>query len=356
MLSYGTIPGPAVPGIDVPGVFTPGEPGLAGAQYSQVVYPTPLTWLGIGRELVAGRPVLPTNTVPVGETYQPEDLQSFLRDTSLRSTMSGLFGETRGVAHSSFAYAGPAFLDVDGFFFDNVLGDLSSVSNGVLGSAQPLNAPLAVGATTLAVSASLGSVVTGSVIQIADGDSSEIVIASAGSTGTAVNFAGTPCRFGHTTAATAALEAVSLTYTHTFAQLNSGSGQPPVHSLTDFTNITPGVGARTYPGAVVTQMGLSGNAGALLTRSVSGEAWISAPAASMPVNNVSAAAPVANWQWNVTVGGAPVYNIGDWSLTLGRQSVIYYGAQGSQDPWLIPRGDLGVTFSLDTPVAIREAP
>ena len=110
--------------------------------------------------------MLPANTVPISGTYEPEDTPAFLRDTNLRAVQAGLFGETLGPQSSTFSFSGLAFLDVDGFWLDNVFGDLSTTSSGTLGTAQALTNALNAGDTSLAVAVSLGAVVTGSVIQI----------------------------------------------------------------------------------------------------------------------------------------------------------------------------------------------
>lgn len=324
-------------------------------QTASVLYPSPLSFLGIAREIIAGSPELPTNTVPVAGPYEPEDAPEYLRDQNLRAVMTGLFGETLGPEASTFSYGGVAFADTDGFWLDNIFGDLSSVSNGTLGTARILTAALAVGDTSLTVGASLGAVTTGSVIQISDGAASEIVIATVGSTATAVNFTGTPCRFAHAASVTAVLETASSNYTHTFAVLNSGSGQPPVHTLTDYTGVTALTGARSYPAAVVGSLEFNGNGGVLLTRTVGGTAWISAPSASTPSNILSAAAPIANWQCTVTVGGSPTPNVTGWGASFKREMVVYYGANSSQNPFTIARGNLSAGFSLDS-MAVNETP
>jgi hypothetical protein len=324
--------------------------------YASVLYPSPNSFLGVARELAAGSPTLPTNTVPVGASYEPEDTPQFLDDLGLRAAMAADYGETIGVQDSSFNFSGPAFLDVDGFFCDNLFGDLSSTSNGTLGTARNLTAAIAIGATSLTVGISLGAVTTGSVVQISDGAASEIVIATAGSTGTNVLFVNTPTRFAHSVLSTASLQTVASSYAHTFAVLNSGSGQAPTHSLTEYTGITSSVGARTYPSACVERLEFSGNAEQILTRAVSGAAWISAPSVSTPANTLSAAPPVASWQATVSVNGAALYNVGDWKLALQRQMVIYFTASTAQTPSVIARGPLSATFSTDTSPAINESP
>lgn len=144
--------------------------------------------------------------------------------------------------------------------------------------------------------------------------------------------------------------------THTFAILNTGSGQPPTHSLTDFTNLTASTGARTYPSACVSQLDFTGNAESLLMQKVSGNSWLSAAAAQTPVNTTAFTIPQANWQSTVTVGGTQVYNVGEWGIAIKRMLQIYWTAQNSQQPFIIARGGLGITGTLNYTVAMNEQP
>lgn len=322
-----------------------------------VIYPSSNTWLGIGRELVTATPVLPVATIPLDKgSFSPEDTPRFLPDEAIRGVMAQLYNDVLGPEDATFSYGGPNFLDVDGFWFDNILGDLSTTSNGTLGSASPFGTATAIGATSFAVAPSIGSVSTGSVIQISDGSASEVVVATAGSTGTAINCTNNPLRFAHTTSATAALQSAATNYTHTFSLLNSGSGQPPTHTVTDNYNITPTVGARSYPSACLSQLDLTGNAEQLLDVKVSGNSWISAPAASKPANTTAFVVPVANWRSTVSVGGTQIYDIGEWAVSFKRQLQVYWTAQNAQNPYVIARGGLGVTGTLAYSVAVDESP
>lgn len=326
-------------------------------QYAPAVAPSALSWLGIGREPVAGSPVLPAAAVPVdSDGYEPEDTPAFLHDQGIRATMGAEFGVIPGVQSATFTFGGPLFLDSWGYFLDNLLGDLSTISSGTLGTARSLAAPLAVGATSLAVSVSLGTVSVGSVIQIADGSASEVVTATSFTGGTAVSFAGTPCRFAHTTAATAALQTADGGYQHTFALLDSGTGQPPVHTLTDWTGLTPGVSARAYASATVAQMDLSGDSMGLIMAKVSGMSWLSVPAASTPPAPPGFAPPLASWRSAVTLGGAPVLDAGQWAVSCRRQLVLYWNAGNAQAPYVIARGPLAITGGLDYTVPSDEGP
>lgn len=321
------------------------------------IWPSTKTWLGIAREAVTGTPLTPTNTIPLDKgSFSPEDTPKFLPDEAIRGSLASLYNDIIGVTDATFSFGGPAFLDVGGFWIDNAFGDLSSTSGGTLATAQPLSAPIAVGAVAFSVGISLGSVVTGSVIQISDGPASEIVIATAGSTGTSILFANNPTRFAHTVAATASLQTAAVNYTHKFALINTGTGQPPTHTITDFTGITTSVGARAYPSACVSSVDFSGNAEQLLMEKVSGNSWLSAPASITPVNTTAFTIPVPNWRSTVTVGGTQIFNIGEWSAQFKRVLQIYWTAQGAQNPFIIARGGLSATYDLNYAVAIDESP
>lgn len=316
-----------------------------------------LGWAGIAREPSPGQAAMPTAAVPVTlDAYEPEDTPAILLDTGLRASMGGVAGAVLGPLESVLAFGGPLFPDSGGFWLDNLLGDLSTTSGGTLGTAQALSAALAIGATTLTVGTSLGAVSTGSVIQISDGAASEIVIATAGSTGTTVLFTGTPCRFAHAVTATAALQTAGGGYSHVFSVLNSGTGQPWTHTLTDTTGLTAGTGARAYPGACVTQISLTGNpAGGFITGSVTGVAWPSQPSAATPSFPAVLTVPLTGWRAVVDVSGV-VANAGPWTVTMQRQTAVYRSPAGGQSPWIIARGGLVVTGTLGYPDPPDETP
>ena len=244
---------------------------------------------------------------------------------------------------------------------DNVFGDLSSTSNGTLGTARGITVAIPVGGTVATTgTVSIGTVTTGSVVQLGDGAASEIFVATAGSSGTIVYFTENPARFAHGTTSTLALETAAVNYSHKFALLNSGGGysgaQPPTHTLFDYTSLTPTVGARAYPSACVSQMDFTGNAEQLLMQKVTGNSWVSAPAGTTPTNTTQFSVPVANWRSTVTIGGTAVYDVGEWAASFKRQLQIYWTAQGTTNPFIIARGGLNATFTVNFTVAQDETP
>src|SRR5271170_4740024 len=109
-----------------------------------LVAPASKSWLGVGRELSLGTAVLPVQTIPLlKNSFQPEDTPKWLHDEALRGSMAMVFNDIQGVEDSTFSYGGPAFLDVEGFFLDNLFGDLSSTATNYLGTAT-VNGALAI--------------------------------------------------------------------------------------------------------------------------------------------------------------------------------------------------------------------
>ena len=318
-----------------------------------------LSWLGIARETAPGMATLPTAAVPVStDGYEPEDTPAFLFDTGLRSSMGQVAGAVQTTLGSVSAFGGPFYPDSGGWWLDNLLGDLSTIAGVSAGNPGALlSSPVNIGDTSLTVGGSLGSVQVGSVVQISDGAASEVVTATAGSTGTTVNFTGTPCRFPHTIAASATLVSAPLYYAHTFSALNNGTGQPPTHTLTDTTGLTAGTLARAYPAAAVTQIDFAGDPGkGWITAKASVTAWLSQPSAATAAYPPTAyVAPFGGWQATVLAGGTVAY-AGPWAASLKRQTVIYRSAGNPQNPYVIARGPLTATGAFGYPDPSDETP
>ncbi len=315
------------------------------------VAPSVKTWLGLARELTVGTPVLPTVTVPLDQgTYEPEDTPMFLHDDAIRGAMALVYGEILGVEDATFSYGGPVFGDVYGFFLDNTFGDLSTSGTSTAGGSSTSTTPLAIAATTATAVSGTGFAI-GQNVQVGTGAVVETVKLTNVS-GAALTFTNNPLRFAHSTAA--ALHTVIGPYIHTFAALNSGSGQPPTHTATDFTGLTTTVGARSYPSLCVAQLDFTGNAEQLFMAKVTGNSWISAPAASAPTLGTTFVVPMPNWRSTVTVGGSQVFNVGEWTISIKRQLQIYWTNQGFQNPYIIARGPLDATGTINYTVSSDE--
>ena len=325
--------------------------GVTGTIPSTIA-PSSKTWLGVGRELTPGLGVvLPTNTIPLDmSSYQPEDTPKFLHDESIRGVMASLYNDILGVEDATFSFGGPMFLDVGGFWIDNVFGDLSSTGTSAA-STTMLNSASTIGATTVVLASGSGYS-SASSVQIDTGSVAEVVVLSSPPTGGTITFASNPLRFAHGSGAAASV--VVGPYTHKWAILQSGSGQPPTHTLTDYTNLTPSVGARAYPSACVSQMDFTGNSEQLLMQKVSGNSWLSQPASQTPTNTTQFTIPQPNWRSTVSVGGTQINSFGEWTASIKRQLQVYWTAQGAQTPYIIARGGLGLTIGLNQTVSSDE--
>jgi hypothetical protein len=324
-----------------------------------LVAPASKTWLGVGREGTMGQAALAVQTIPLlKNSYQPEDVPKWLHDEAIRGSMALVFNDIQGVESSTFSYGGPAFLDVEGYFIDNVFGDLSSTATNYSTTTTGTIA-LGIGATALGVTGTAGFN-TGFYAAI---DSpftglTEIVGPITTTAGT-ITFAGTPTRFAHSSGGTVAAinPASGGPYIHTWNILNNSSGQPPTHTFTDFTSLTSTVGARAYTGSCVGVLDITGNSEQLLEMKMTGDGWVSAPTAAPPTNTVSTAVPIPNWRSTVTVGGAQVFDVGEWSFSIKRTLQIYWTEQGTtQNPYIIARGPLDATGMLSYTVPTDETP
>ena len=324
------------------------------------VAPSSRSWLGIAREVGGngssgqGQPVLPTATIPLDKSsYEVEDMPHYLEDLTIRGSMSQRFADVLGVDDASFSFGGPIFGDVWPYFFDNLFGDLSSTGSSPANGTHITNSGgVAVGGTSITVPSTTGYT-NSSIVQIDSGAVSEVVIlnASGGTAATTLYFSNYPLRFAHGSAAT--VVTVTGPYTHVFNVLNSTAGyggangaQPPTHSLTDTTYLTPSVYGRTYPGACVGQLEANGNAENLFMGKASGNTWLSAPASTTATNSTTFTVPLPNWRSTMTIGTVPVYDIGEYTVTLKRELAVYWTEQGSQSPFVIARGTLDAAGTM----------
>ena len=325
------------------------------------VRPSNLSYLGLSRQKVPGAPELPgtspgivgmASTIPLDKSnYSPEDMPHWLLDSSLRGSMAQVYQVIQGPEDASFSYGGPFYGDIEGYFFDNTFGDLSTTGTTPSNSTTLIGtAPSGATTGTLTSAAGYG---TAAVVQIGTGATAEVVILTT-IVGSVITFTNTPLRFSHVAGSVAT---VTGPYTHKFAILNSGSGQPPLLTATDYSGITAVTGARAYSDLCVSQLDLTGNTEQLFEVKVSGNSWISTPAAgaAAPANVVSPVVPVPAWQSTITLGGSALTQIGEWSFAVKRELQVYWTAQGTQSPFIIGRGPLDATLNLNYTVATDES-
>jgi hypothetical protein len=140
--------------------------------------------------------------------------------------------------------------------------------------------------------------------------------------------------------ATPAVSTVVAPFTHTFAVLNSGSGQPATHTLTFHQGITSAQGARQYAYFAASEMQFTLNAEQLFLHSTKGMSFLGTPAASAPVNTLTTALAQPVWRGAISIGGTPINEIEEVTITLTRNVKGIWAANGAQTPYIIARYDL----------------
>ena len=88
---------------------------------------------------------------------------------------------------------------------------------------------------------------------------------------------------------------VSSVYTHVASLLNTGTAQPPSHTLTDFQGLTATSGARSYAGSCLSELTLKGNPeSTLLEMAIKGSSyWSNAFPTAPPTVDLPTESPMA---------------------------------------------------------------
>ena len=350
------------------------------------IYPGPLTWAGLARELTAGTPLVPVVTHPFeAAQFEPEDMPRFLKDNAIRGAMTDLFYETLGVESAQFSLGGPNFLDTHGYFFDNMFGDVSTVGSGLANPAT-VSGTIPVGATLCTLAAAPPTQFSaGATIQIGVGSTAEVVVVGSTTASSVVNFAissggeAYPLRFSHVAPT---VQTCGTPFTHRFAALNSPLGyggaygaQPPTMTITDVTNIvntftsasygtvlTNTYGARQYSFGCLKTLDLSGNAEQLLGIRMTGDSFLSVISGTAVTNVTTNSRPIPNWDTNLVVAGYTISStgtysgVGNFSVGVKRTNQVYWTVQGIQAPYVIARGPLNVDGTLDFDPTNSEMP
>lgn len=139
---------------------------------------------------------------------------------------------------------------------------------------------------------------------------------------------------------------VSSSYTHVLSLLNSGTGQPPSHTLVDFQGLTATSGARTYSGCSFSELTLKGNPeSTLLEWAGKGSGfWSAAYPTAAPTLDVTTESPMAAWRVELAFGGAlpgaKNLTVREWEVTTTREISVQHTSQNSQNPYIIQRGTI----------------
>jgi hypothetical protein len=91
-----------------------------------ITWPTEKQALWLAKETTQGTAVLTSMAQMPVDSFAPSDLPTWLDDTAMRNAMAGLYGRSQGPIHVEFELSGPAYMDMLGYFLNNILGDLTT--------------------------------------------------------------------------------------------------------------------------------------------------------------------------------------------------------------------------------------
>lgn len=133
----------------------------------------------------------------------------------------------------------------------------------------------------------------------------------------------------------------SVPYSHALAVLNSGDGQPPTYTLTDYYVVN----TRQYPGAKFTDLDIKFNADGLLTYTAKAVALPSVTTTA-PTPSYTTVGPMASWVGVVTIGGTAVHTVMDGNVNIKRPVTVIPTVDGSQNPHALWSGPVSVSGKL----------
>ncbi|MGW2692329.1 phage tail tube protein [Streptomyces sp. NPDC001296] len=317
-------------------------------------------FVGVATEATQGTPVAMTSTVLVDQV-KPKDVPKWLDDKSWRGSMAtDAFAKIQGVKAAELELGGPAYGDGLGFFLRNILGDMAYTGTSTGSGGTTLASSAVAGATSISTAASIPA---STIVQIGTGATAEVFTTGtpSGAGPYTIPLATPAGGLVYAHASAQAVQPVTGPYTQAHSLLNSGSGQPVSHTITHFLGPTATSGARQYPGACLSELGLKWNAESeLLTWSGKATSWPSVALGSAPTAAPSTVLPIASWRMVLGIGGPAtggtlIATSTEGELTIKRELNPYYTVTGTQNPYIIQRGGLSVEGKL-TFIAADESP
>jgi hypothetical protein len=132
---------------------------------------------------------------------------------------------------------------------------------------------------------------------------------------------------------------------------NGASNQPPSYTLTDFDGVPASVGARQFPGAVFSEVGISWQAEGLAAWTAKLLGFPSVIPGGAPTASPSTLQALAAWRMKVGIagpasGGTLVTNVESGELTITREVKAIFTGQGTQSPFIIRGGKVGAAWKM----------
>lgn len=136
----------------------------------------------------------------------------------------------------------------------------------------------------------------------------------------------------------------SAPFSHVFSTLNSGDGQPPSYTISDYYG-GAAASTRRFAGMKFSEVGFKFNADGLLTYSAKATGLASASATN-PTPSFGAILPMAAWIGITSIGGSAVGYVTEGECTIKRSVNPIHTVDGTQDPYKIWSGPVSVEGKL----------
>lgn len=133
----------------------------------------------------------------------------------------------------------------------------------------------------------------------------------------------------------------SAPYTHVAAVLNTGSGQPPSYTVSDYN----GVSTRQFAGAKFSEVALKFSGDGMLTYSAKATALASATTTA-PTPSYTSVPPLAGWTGIVQIAGTAAAFVLDGDCTIKRPVTVVHAVDGTQAPYALWSGPVSAAGKL----------
>ncbi|MCU1590090.1 MAG: hypothetical protein JWP11_1346 [Frankiales bacterium] len=133
----------------------------------------------------------------------------------------------------------------------------------------------------------------------------------------------------------------SAPFSHAFAVKNSGDGQPPSYTLSDYNTAT----TRQFAAMQFSEASFKFSGDGLLSYSAKALGNISTTT-TKPTQSFSAVTPIAAWKGVVTIGGGAVVTLVDGTCELKRSVEAVHTLDGSANPYKIWGGPVAASGKM----------
>lgn len=327
------------------------------------------TFLGVAKESTPGTAVAATDYITITADPKAKDTYKKLDDKSFRGSAVETYAKIPAMRTGDFGVDGNANPATIGYLLGSLLPDVvtsaTTAPSGLAAAASGTGSSFGAGAQFWVVTALFG---TGETVK-----SNEVTLTltagqnvnltwttspgasgyriyrgtSAGSENVLVTTVGPVGAYTDTgstgTAGTPPVSSSAPTNTHVFSCKNTGDGQPTSFTFSDYD----GDQCHAFAGTKFSELDFKFSADGLLTFTSKAMSWASV-VLSAPTPSYSTVLPIAAYTGQLYIDGAKALNVSSAELQIKRKVEALQTVQGTQDPYAMFSGAVGVTGKLTT--------